>query len=98
MRKPYMTGAKPESIPNEPKMYPYQGESNPAAKNLDSFAEQAQVKPAGQLDTVHVPIDPIHVFGKAAPDPKPLHSDTKMTSAAKLPSFADQEKVKVPKV
>lgn len=83
-----MTGAKPEEMPNEPKMYPYQGQS--IGKNLDGFAEKAPVKGAEQLDHVSVPIDPVDIFGEQAKDSRPLHTDTKMPSGPKQGDFANK--------
>jgi hypothetical protein len=100
MRKPFQTGAKPVTQPDEPKMYPGQQSFDKSAggTNLEGFAEKAQVKAPDQLQHISVPIGSEHVFGKPLQDPKPLHADTKMPSAAKMPSFADQEKVTVPRV
>lgn len=104
MRKPFQTDSVSNKQPNEPKMYPGQqdfGKSS-GGSNMEGFAEKAAIKPENQLQHIAVPIASEHIFGKASQETKPLHSDTKMPSAAKMPSFADKEKIgsglKKPKV
>lgn len=99
MRKPFETGAKPTTQPNEPKMYPGdQGfKQQLGGTNLDGFAENAKVKGADQFDTVKNPIEAVHIYGSPAAPGEKMHTDTKMASSLKMPSFADQEKVNVPR-
>jgi hypothetical protein len=81
-------------------MYPGQQDFNKSSggTNLEGFAEKAPIKGPDQLQHIANAIGSEHVFGKPLQDPKPLHQDTKMKSSLKMPSFADQEKVKVPRV
>jgi hypothetical protein len=95
MRKPFQTDSVASKQPNEPRMYPGQQDFNKSSggSNLEGFAESAPIKAEQQTAHIAVPIGSEHVFGGKLAEPKGLHSDTKMPSAAKMPKFADKEKM-----
>lgn len=95
MRKPFQTDSVSDKQPNEPKMYPGQQDFNKSAggDNMEGFAEKAPIKAQDQLNHISVPIASEHIFGKASPDPKAVHMTPNMASSAKMPSFANSEKI-----
>lgn len=102
MRKPYETGAKPNEMPNEPRMAPnlgkVKGPQADSSPSLDNMAGDAQIKPPAQMETIAHKIEAEHVFGTKSNDVSPIHQSPSNFSPRKVKDFGNTEKVKEVKV